>query len=156
MSDRDHMLTLGQRIATQNNRATADPIFVVQERRRLYGLDPDYCDNVVWIDQCNDSAEATPGEHAKLEADYEDSGIEPLRWARTGYIDQWHFVTACLTEQGAKEYLKDNGHNLRGETRIYAESCYRNAEMISVRRFLRDLPPATVESVADGTREPRA
>lgn len=48
---------------------------------------------------------------------------------------RWEFVTACLTEHGCKEYLRFNGHNL-GETRIYAESGFRNQEVQMLRLIL--------------------
>lgn len=140
------LATLGQRLREQNNRATAHPLFVVQEKVRVYGFDPAYCDNVVWLDNCNDSCEATPEEHAKLEAGYQGTGIEPECWTRTGYHDEWRFVTVCLTEEGAKAYLAANGHNLRRETRIYAESAFRNAEMIALREHLMALPPEAPRS----------
>jgi hypothetical protein len=139
---------VGRRLREQNNRATAHPLFIVQHKRRVYGFDPDYCDDVVWLNGPNDSCEATPEEHAELEARYEEDGVEPEDWQRTGYRDQWEFVTACLTETGAKDYLTRNGHNIRGEVRIYAESCYRNDEMMRVREYLMALEAPGV--VANG------
>lgn len=47
------------------------------------------------------------------------------------------FVTACFTEEGANNYLKINGHNLR-KPFIYVTSLYRNEEMIKIRELLKD------------------
>jgi hypothetical protein len=49
----------------------------------------------------------------------------------------WHWETAtvCFTLKGAKEFVATHKHNL-GETRIYVDSYYRNAEMIRVRDWL--------------------
>ena len=40
-----------------------------------------------------------------------------------------------FTEDGCKEYLKQNGHNLN-KPRIYVESFHRCPEMIAIREFL--------------------
>ena len=47
----------------------------------------------------------------------------------------WETITVCFTLKGAEEYIATHKHNL-GETRIYVESYYRNAEMIRVRDWL--------------------
>ena len=44
-------------------------------------------------------------------------------------------MTACLTRQGAEDYIACNGHNLT-KPYIYVESLYRNAEMIALRYHL--------------------
>jgi hypothetical protein len=46
------------------------------------------------------------------------------------------FVTACFTEEGANNYLKINGHNLK-KPFIYVTSLYRNEEMITIRNLLK-------------------
>jgi hypothetical protein len=69
-----------------------------------------------------------------------DAAYEPLPDGvrRLGYIEVWEFVTGCLTEQGCKDYIACNGHNLR-EPRIYAYGAYRNAEFIALRKWLMGL-----------------
>jgi hypothetical protein len=129
---------IGRRILAQDNRSTDAPLFVVQEKRRFYGLDPEWADadEIVWIDTANDSVEAVPEEHDRLEAAWDEYGYEPDGWARTSFKDEWHFVTACFTEAGCKEYVRANAHNHRGELRIYADGSYRNEEWRAVRRLL--------------------
>jgi len=78
---------------TQDNRITADPIFVVQERK---GRNGHFCD-----------------------------------------------VTFCFTDVGAQNYIDVNGHNHRGELRIFVKSLWRNAEMIAVRNHLMSLTEET-------------
>lgn len=134
------MTEIGQLIHTQDNRATDTPIFIVEEQRRTYGFDPDYTeDHVAWIDMANDHVEATPEEHTKLEAQWGEDGIEPDGWTRTAYQDAWHFVTACFTEQGCKDYIAANGHNHRGALRVYAAGSWRNEEWRAVAKFLAEL-----------------
>lgn len=129
---------IGERLRTQDNRITALPIFAVQQRLRIYGMEDEYSEHVVWLDCCNDYREATPEEHEKFEALHND-GEEVEDWQRTGYRDVWEFVTCCLTEQGCKDYIKVNGHNLK-EPRIYAYSGYRNAEWEKLREYFLSHP----------------
>lgn len=131
----ENLRLLGAELRNQNNRATASPIFAVQERRRIYGIDTGYSDDVVWIDVSNDCREADETETAELEAQYQINGKEPDGWTRTAYIDVWEFVTACFTERGCRSYIESNGHNLKSP-RIYAYGSYRNREWQVVREFL--------------------
>lgn len=119
---------------TQDNRITAAPMFAVQEKKRAYGVDESYGGKIVWITDDGDEVEAE--EDAALEAAYQkDYDAAPRGFRRVGYREYWEFVTACFTEQGCKDYLERNGHNLH-ETRIYAYGTYRNAEWQTVRDFL--------------------
>lgn len=125
---------IGELIRTQNNRITEAPMFIVQERKRDYGFDLDYCDEYVWVDAEADYAEATEEESAEL--DQQDRvGEAPDNWLKAGFRDRWEFVTACFTEQGCKDFIAADGHN-HGELRIYADGSYRNAEYRLVRDFL--------------------
>lgn len=47
------------------------------------------------------------------------------------------FVTACFTEEGAKDYLRQNQHRLT-KPFIYVTSLYRNDEMIGIRELLKN------------------
>lgn len=125
---------IGHDIRTQDNRATALPIFVVQQKRRVYGMDPAYADDheIVWVD-CDGEAQAD--EIEALEAEYKETGDEPDGWTRTSYIDIWEFVTCCFTEAGCNDYIAANRHNLK-EPRVYADSGYRNREWETVRDHL--------------------
>lgn len=112
---------IAERLHTQDNRITAHPLFAVQQKRRIYGLDADYRDGTVFIDDEGiEFAECDSVEHGCREV---------------GYRDTWEFVTGCFTEQGCKDYIAANGHNLN-EPRIYAYGSYRNAEFIALREWL--------------------
>jgi hypothetical protein len=127
---------IGKQIATQDNACTHEPLFVVEEQRRFYGLDPEYAsdDEIAWLDE--DHAEADAEKRKELEAKWDENDEEPDGWTRTAYVNQWHFVTACLTKEGADEYIRTNGHNHKGKLRVYVHSLYRNAETIAVRAHL--------------------
>ena len=128
------LVEIGQRLRTQNNRATDAPIFCVEERRRVYGFDPAYSDNVAWVD--GDGDEADTEEHARLEAAWDETGEEPQDWTRTCYQESWEYVTACFTEAGCQDYIQRNGHRHRGELRTFASTSYRNDEWRAVRALL--------------------
>lgn len=124
---------IGELIRTQDNRCTSDPLFLVQERRRIYGMNADCCEETVWI-HC-DGEEANEDEELELEQK-EDLGEVPEEWTKTGYMDIWEFVTVCFTEKACEDYIAANGHNLN-EPRIYATSAYRNRGMIAIREMLK-------------------
>ena len=56
-------------------------------------------------------------------------------WVKIALKEIDQFETACFTEQGCKDYLEANGHNLR-KPFIYAHSLYRNREMLELRKML--------------------
>lgn len=139
---------IGALIVSQDNASTHLPMFIVQQRRRNYGYDPDYTDDVAWIDVCNDSVEADTETAARLEAarnrfyagDREDCENDPENgcWERTAYVDTWEFVTVCFTRVAAEEYIADNRHRMT-DPRIYVDSAYRNREWETIREHLRSL-----------------
>ena len=130
-------------LLTQDNRITADPLFVVFEKERIFVRD-DGSDDVCYVDHYDSDypvydtiadvyesyeREIPPGccESSMLK---EFPDIEAVN-----YIEKPRFVTACFTEKGALDYIKANGHNLR-EPYIFVVSLYRNAEMIAIRNML--------------------
>lgn len=125
---------IGERITTQDNRITDQPIFVVEKSVTVI-TDPDYGYDVeVWVNQDDYNEEASETKARRL--DILNSNFRWFRSWRKFYLKEtWEFVTACFTEQGCKDYLKADGHNL-GKTRIYAYGSYRNEEYQAVRNFL--------------------
>lgn len=138
---------LGNAIATQDNRATMHPLFVVFQKREIV-TDEDYdYDFIGWYDDEGDCADEET--EAKLDAMRHDissdyfavdeitieGDCENITWRRIAIKEVDVFVTACFTEQGCKDYLSRNGHNLR-KPFIYVTSLYRNTEMIGLREFL--------------------
>jgi hypothetical protein len=97
----------------------------VQEKHTEYGFDPKWCDDTVWIDTedgCNIVEAPVDGE-------------ETDTVFKTGFKDRWETVMVAFTEEGCKDYLRQNGHN-HGKTRIYVESFRRCDEMIAIRKML--------------------
>lgn len=134
MFNTEQINRIGALIRTQDNRITADPIFVVQQRKRIWGVEVDYTDSYAWLNRANDYVEATEVEASGLDA-MECAGNDTGDWEKVGYVETWEFVTACFTEHGCKDYIAANGHNMN-EPRIYAASAYRNREFIAVREML--------------------
>lgn len=140
----DEVRAIGHLIATQDNWITDAPIFIVQQKR-MHAAHPDYDhDRIAWVDA---DGEASAEEAQALEAQYASSGQEPDGWTRAAIGHTWEFVTACFTEQGCKDHIAHNGHNLR-EPRIYAAGSFRNKEWRAVRSFL--LAAAPAPEVSDG------
>jgi hypothetical protein len=144
----DAILNVAELLHTQDNRITANPLFAVEVKTRVYGIDPEWGGPVVWI---HDGDEVTdPDELKKLEQGWENGDDEPDNYTRTSYHEHWEFVTACFTEEGCKAYLRSNGHNHRGEKRIYAHSGFRNREWEELRRYLMSLRPVPTKGESHG------
>jgi hypothetical protein len=145
-------------IKTQDNRITSDPLFVVFQKRRV-SADSNFSDDYFFVldseTSCQDVYELR--EWLKDNCDFEkyNQGItkdnimnvidfpdriivdiaENEGFEKYYYQDIDIFVTACFTEEGAKDYLRQNEHNLT-KPYIYVTSLYRNDEMIGIRNLL--------------------
>lgn len=146
---------ISEGIKTQNNRITADPLFVVFQKRKIV-VDEDYdYDRISWG---NSDGEADDEVQNQLNAYYDDAesdfwrsdeieffdvdtGIEVFRRCALKEVDE--FVTACFTEVGANDYLMANGHNLN-QPFIFVTSLYRNEEMKRLRGWLMQPPQQEV------------
>ena len=122
------MAEISERLRTQDNHCTMNPMFCVQILVRDVGYDPQYADGeTVWIDmQSGDCEEVAP----------ESEGAEEF-----GFKDRWETVMVSFTEKGAEGYLERDGHNVKrrahnGQVRIFVESWNRCDEMIAIRDFL--------------------
>lgn len=114
---------------------TADPLFVVFEKERVYGIEQDG-DGYIWVD--DDGEEADDDQTAeldKLDKDWKPTRIDGVLFEKRRFVVKDRFVTACFTKSGADDYIKANGHN-HTEPFIYVASLFRNREMIQVRQHL--------------------
>lgn len=129
----DSFNIIGENIRTQDNRITSEPMFCVFQKREIV-VDEDYdCDRIVWVDE--EGCEATELQIMRLELLHDNCRETPDKWRRIAVKDIDDFVTCCFTEQGCKDYLACNGHNLRLPF-IYVKSGFRNAEYIGIRNWL--------------------
>ena len=148
-ADQVRMAEIGHLIATQDNRITEAPIFVVEQKTPVVS-DSDYNDcRVEWRETENGDYQLASSERAERLEALHRAGRDTPGWRRYEMTDIWTFVTACFTEQGCLDYLARNGHNLR-ETRVYAYGSYRNEEFRSIRNFLMSLRPTTTQNSEAG------
>lgn len=127
---------------TQDGRCTADPFYCVFSKREIV-VDADYDhDRVFWWHQ-ERHIEASKTTERRLEGLRRD-GRETGDWVKLAVKEIDCFETACFTEQGCKDFLEIQGHNLR-KPFIYATSLFRNREMTALREALMAGQLAAVE-----------
>lgn len=125
------LYTIGELIRTQDNRITDQPMFVVFQKREIIGSDEHSPSRICWV---WDGEEVSELRAKRLEALYQD-GRDTRGYDRYAMQEVDEFVTACFTEHGCKEYLRQNGHNL-WLPYIYACGSFRNNEYQLVRNWL--------------------
>lgn len=123
-------------LKTQDNRITADPIFLVEECIRIYGMDKSYADDdqIIWY-HC-DGMEADEDEKAILDELEENCEKIEDCWKKVAFMDKWIPVQSFFTEKAALEYIERNKHRHSGKLRTYADSLYRNPEMKMIRDYI--------------------
>jgi len=124
----ERLRQIGHQLRTQDNRCTANPIFQVRGKERIYGLDPSASDEAVWMDDDWNSVDIP--EDA-------DPDQPPHGLTVAPYTTRWKVLMVAFTEQGCKDHLRLNGHNYQiyDEVGIYVDSLNRCAEMIAIREF---------------------
>lgn len=148
--ERSEITAIGELIRTQNNRITDQPFFAVMTKREIIGSEDHDCDRICWVEnQSGDYVEATETQYRRLEAIYQAKYEVRDGWDRYAMKEIDVFVTGCFTEQGCKDYINKNGHNLN-KPFIYAFGSYRNDEYQTVRKFIMQMPetPATDAALA--------
>ncbi|MED6028518.1 hypothetical protein [Klebsiella pneumoniae] len=125
------LYTIGELIRTQDNRITDQPMFVVFQKREIIGSDEHSPSRICWV---WDGEEVSELRAKRLEALYQD-GRDTRGYNRYAMQEVDEFVTPCFTEHGCKDYLRQNGHNLRLPY-IYACGSFRNNEYQLVRNWL--------------------
>ncbi len=131
----DFLTALAHEMQHQNNAYTSYPIYAVEERRMVTGIDTEYTEQIGWFD--DDSGSLTEGDEAMLlEAAYQETGEIPENWHRTGYDYRWEQVAAFFTRKAAEDFIERQSHNHRMGLRVYVDSGYRNPEWKELRRLL--------------------
>jgi len=144
-------------ISTQDNRCTAHPYVIVEQKRIDYGFDPQWFDNdcIAWIDEnseliCRDywkditKAEQEGNSRIVVGDPADDMVFNLKEITKTAFVERWEFVQAFLTIKGAEHYIELNGHNLK-EPRIYVESAHRNHKIQILREYLKKVHEAHTE-----------
>ena len=140
---RDELDALSTELRTQDNACTAEPMFVVYQTKRIYGLDHDYTEETTWTH--SEGEETDPEIIAALEA-LDDAGSPTIHdgtaYERVGYIDIDQFVTVCMTRKGAEAFIARMKHRLN-KPHIDVDTFLRNEEMIELRHHLMGDPCST-------------
>ncbi|MBI9113033.1 hypothetical protein [Maridesulfovibrio ferrireducens] len=134
---------LAKELRTQDNLCTADPIFLVMEKERVYGLKSGYSDDYVWLDNEGDKYESLKDINDFLIDVYEGTErtvktaeqAEEAGFTKVYYQEIDRFKCPHFTRKAAELYITQNAHNLR-KPFIYVGSMYRCSEMIAIRSFL--------------------
>lgn len=151
----ENLAELANELRTQNNRCTAHPLYVVQQKRRIYGMDSAYCDDYEWHSEdheyrySDEEIQSAIQDEVELEHGPPVSDVDEVAgprerdpgeygYEKVYYIEYWDFVTAHLTERAANRYVRENAHNLN-EPRVYVTSQYRCHEWIEVVQHLKRL-----------------
>ena len=125
---------IAKNLREQDNRWTDQPMFVVFQKREIIGSDDHDPSRIGWV---MDGEEVDELRAKRLEILYQHCR-DTRGYERYAMQEIDVFVTACFTEQGCKDYLQRNGHNLR-QPYIYADGSYRNDEYRAVRNWLMSL-----------------
>ena len=158
MTNEERIVKMGLDIIAdgkRNDHCTSDPIFVVQKRNRIYGIDLQYDPQIEW--QHSDENFALDETQSKIAEDFYNNHLDvpayiargkayDISWndaeekpddyvsdlKRIGYVDTWEFVQPFFTLQAAEDYIRSDAHRLT-DPRIYVDSGYRNIEWQSAR-----------------------
>jgi len=144
MKRSERLKQLLERLETQDNRATAHPIFLVQQEYRVYGIDPQYCRtryNSIWV--YKDDPEytyETEDEARKAFSDDEYMHEESFedKYEEIFYHTGYQYVCAHFTEAAAQNYIDQNKHNL-ANPRIYVDSQHRCYEWIETLEAIKSI-----------------
>lgn len=157
---------IAKELNTQDNRITQDPLFVVQEKVRTWGMDENYADDYEFIKKNSEGEVAEGKEREKLLLAHWDA--ECLKeWDKVHYKDEWQSLahTASFCAQSVQDYVDHKAYRHTDELRTYAESANANPEFKFLRRLLmadallpkempRELPDWAIDKVVDWEGEP--
>ena len=145
----DFLTDLAAKLQTQDNLYTASPIYCIQERKGIYGLDEDYGGQIGWFEE-DGGGQAEGRKEKALERYYDRYGKEPDGWTRCGYDHRWQYTgLSFLTHDAAHGYVANNKYRHKDEIRVYVDSAYRNREIKEVRPLLAGPVAECVKLLAD-------
>lgn len=107
-----------------NEHCTRDPIFIVQKRVRISGMDGSCVDECVWVNYDRGIDEADERTAGRLDALDDDDyfNARNLRgWEKVYYVDRWEYVSAHVTRESAEAFIARKGHDYE-QLRIYVDS----------------------------------
>jgi len=120
---------MSEQLWTQDNRATAQPVYLVQELNTINSDDGELYE---WRDEDWNLANETQAQQL------DDGELDHEGWTKVNYVEYYETVQSFLTEKAAIEYEKSYAHRLN-KPRIYVDSLYNNREMIQLREWIMSL-----------------
>lgn len=137
----EELMWISEKLHTQDNRMTANPIFLIQGELRIGPIQDGFVSDMMFHDPeilhtyYEDNTD--PDKWTELMEQYESATLpDPIMSG--GYESVWKTIQTCFTEAGCDRYFRENGHNLGfyHDTRVYVDTLNRNLEMIEIRDFL--------------------
>ncbi len=124
--------TIAERLRTQDNQCTADPMYVVFRKQKVVTTD-DYSCLYQWYDH-DGCFEADRRQTAILDR-MEDRGRDTGPWEKHYYQEVDEFISVFFTDQSAKDFIARNKHRY-GAMHAFVDSGCRNPEWQEVRAWL--------------------
>lgn len=121
----------------QDNYATKHPMYVVQQRRRIYGMDRNYADHIAFMYEGEEITNTEdPDCNEELEGfkkEFEDPHIDEV-----GYIETWEFLQPFFSERAALNFIDNNQHRYE-PLRLFVDSGHRNYEWQMIQEILESM-----------------
>jgi hypothetical protein len=125
-------------LSEQDNYATHQPVYLCQIEETVIGVATEYTDKRCWVSNIY---------YDGYETYYDEfpEGEDIKLFEELGYKSYWNTVMFALTENGIKQYMEENMHNLErmsptGKVRVYVDSSHRCAEINTIRTAISTLP----------------
>lgn len=135
-SDGDALEMLVGELGSQDNLDTSDPIYMVQEKRRIYGI--------VEVYGADGSIFTLDGEEVELDGvEVKEENCEEVF-----FKDEWVNSQPFLTRKAASEFIERQMHNLKSP-RIYVKSGCHNREWRWLREFLPSIQSERLRTAAE-------
>lgn len=137
----DFLTEYSKKLQSQDNRATADPIYLVCDVYDVI-INEDYSPSGMGHDietRCVYKNLRNPDDGGIEEEDLDEyckeNNVAPDELEKLTVAEMPYVVNAHLTDEGAQLYIIQNKHNLH-KPYTYANSLYRCHDMIDLRKFL--------------------
>jgi DNA-dependent RNA polymerase auxiliary subunit epsilon len=136
--DVQFLLDLKDRLHTQDNRCTREPIFLVQSKYKKTAINENGSE-VEYIecmsgDYCSyDSEEEML--NSLIEDGYDVTDVDDIQYYTHWFDYDWETINSHFTEAGAQAFINRKKHDY-SELRIYGDSLVYCAEMTTLRDIL--------------------
>ncbi len=139
----DFLMELSEKLKTQDNRSTQDPLYLVYDVTDVI-INDDYSPSLGghdiktrYVYKNNEDTDMGGIEESDVDEYCGDNGVNMDDLERLYVAEMPYVVNAHLTDEGAKLFIEQNKHNLN-KPYTYANSFYRCWDMIDLRKFIID------------------